>query len=92
MEFHFGAAANLTFFSLLTHIFIPGSIFSTFEDFLNPVKDHFPVLLGVVGFFLGGIVVLDDGQHDYAGKKIHASEYDPIISDPMDFIRKMIAE
>jgi hypothetical protein len=35
---------------------------------------------------------MDDVQHDYAGKKIHASEYDPIISDPMDFIRKMIAE
>ncbi|MFN8388561.1 MAG: HTH domain-containing protein [Anaerolineales bacterium] len=32
---------------------------------------------------------IDDIQRDYSGKKIHPSEYDPIISDPDDYIKKM---
>ena len=30
-----------------------------------------------------------DVQRDYAGKKIHASEYDSIIKDPDDYIKKL---
>jgi uncharacterized protein len=32
---------------------------------------------------------IDDVQRDYAGKKIHASEYDAVIEDPEAFIKKM---
>jgi hypothetical protein len=32
---------------------------------------------------------IGDVQRDYAGKKIHASEYDSITSDPEAYIQKM---
>ena len=32
---------------------------------------------------------IDDVQRDYAGKKIHPSEYENIINDPDTFIKKM---
>jgi hypothetical protein len=35
---------------------------------------------------------IGDVQRDYAGKKIHASEYDSIISDPDAYIKKMPSE
>jgi uncharacterized protein len=35
---------------------------------------------------------IGDVQRDYTGKKIHASEYDSIISDPDDYIKKMSSE
>jgi len=35
---------------------------------------------------------IGDVQRDYAGKKIHASEYDPIISDPEAYIKKITLE
>lgn len=35
---------------------------------------------------------IGDVQRDYAGKKIHASEYDSIISDPEVYIKKMPLE
>ena len=35
---------------------------------------------------------VDDVQRDYAGKKIHASEYDNIINDPESYITKMRSE
>ena len=35
---------------------------------------------------------VDDVQRDYAGKKIHASEYESIINDPEGYIKKMKSE
>lgn len=35
---------------------------------------------------------IDDVQRDYAGKKIHLSEYEPIINDPDTYIKKMRSE
>lgn len=35
---------------------------------------------------------IGDVQRDYAGKKIHSSEYDPIIGDPETYINKMPSE
>ena len=35
---------------------------------------------------------IGDVQRDYAGKKIHSSEYDSIISDPEAYIKKIISE
>ena len=32
---------------------------------------------------------IDNVQHDYAGKKIHASEYDKILSDVEEYIKKI---
>ena len=34
---------------------------------------------------------VDDVQRDYAGKKIHASDYDPVIKDPEIYIKKLRA-
>lgn len=35
---------------------------------------------------------IDDVQRDCAGKKIHPSEYEPIINDPDIYIKKMRSE
>ncbi|MCL4530067.1 MAG: HTH domain-containing protein [Chloroflexi bacterium] len=34
---------------------------------------------------------IDDVQRDYAGKKIHPSEYEPITNDPEEYIKKIRA-
>ena len=34
---------------------------------------------------------VDDVQRDYAGKKIHASDYDQVIKDPETYIKKLRA-
>jgi uncharacterized protein len=33
---------------------------------------------------------IDDVQRDFAGGKIHPSEYEPLISDPETYIKKLL--
>jgi hypothetical protein len=35
---------------------------ASFEELLNALEHHVPILLGVAGLFLGGVVVLGNGQ------------------------------